>query len=71
MEQDALLELQSGGLDDVSEFSGEIFNLSGLMDTMEQNDVERRINAEVYNLDGLAEDDDFGERDGDNLGDYN
>lgn len=71
MEQDALLELQSGGLDDVSEFSGEIFNLSGLMDTMEQNDVERRINAEIYNLDGLAEDDDFGERDGDNLGDYN
>ena len=71
MERDALLEKKSGGLDDVSEFIGEIYNISEVVDTLEQDDITRRIEAEVYNLDGLAEDDDFGERDGDNQGDYN
>ena len=70
MERDALTELRSGGLDDVSEFAGEIFNISSVLDHLENNDVERRINSEVYNLDGIAEDDDYGERDGDGEGDY-
>ena len=30
MERDALLEMKSGGLDDVSEFTGEIFNISSV-----------------------------------------
>ena len=70
MERDALLEMKSGGLDDVSEFTGEIFNISSVLDQMENDDVARRINEEVNNLDGLAEDDDYGDRDGDGMGDY-
>ena len=63
MEKDALLELQSGGLDDVSEFIGEIYNVSSVLVQMENDDVARRINAEINNLDELAEDDDYGDRD--------
>ena len=70
IERDALMELKSGGLDDVSEFTGEIFNISSVLDQMESDDVARRIEEEVYNLDGLAEDDDYGDRDGDGMGDY-
>ena len=70
IERDALMELKSGGLDDVSEFTGEIFNISSVLDQMENDDVARRIEEEVYNLDGLAEDDDYGDRDGDSMGDY-
>ena len=71
MDRDALLEKKAGGLDDVSEFIGEIYNISEVVDVLEKDDITRRIESEVYNLDGLAEDDDFGERDGDNQGDYN
>ena len=71
MEKDALMEKKSGGLDDVSEFVGEIFNISNVIEQYEQDEVSRRIENEVYNLDGLADDDDFGDRDGDNQGDYN
>ncbi len=60
MEKEALLELRTGGLDDVSEFNKEIYNL----DIMESDDVTRRIENEVYNLDKLPEDDDFGDEDG-------
>jgi len=70
LEHDALLELKSGGLDDVSEFTGEIFNISSVLDQMENDDVDRRIAQEINNLDGLAEDDDYGDRDGDYMGDY-
>ena len=71
MEKDALMEKKSGGLDDVSEFVGEIFNISNVIEQYEQDEVSRRIESEVYNLDGFADDDDFGDRDGDNQGDYN
>ena len=60
MEKEALLELRRGGLDDVSEFNKEIYNL----DIMESDDVTSRIENEVYNLDNLPEDDDFGDEDG-------
>ena len=59
MEKEALLELRRGGLDDVSEFNKEIYNL----DIMESDDVTSRIENEVYNLDNLPEDDDFGDED--------
>ena len=65
LERDAILEKKSGGLDDVSEFVGEIYNISNVIDVLEQDDITKRIENEVYNLDGLAEDDDFGEREGD------
>ena len=70
LERDAMLEKRAGGLDDVSEFVGEIYNISDVIDVLEQDDVARRIEAEVYNLNGLAEDDDYGDRDGDADGDY-
>ena len=69
MDKDALMELRSGGLDDVSEFVGEIFNISTILDQLEGDDITRRIESEVNNLDGLAEDDDY-DGDGDNQGDY-
>ena len=70
MDQDALMELRSGGLDDVSEFVGEIFNISTVLDQMEGDEITRRIDSEVNNLEGLADDDDYGDRDGDGNGDY-
>ena len=70
MEKDAIMELKSGGLDDVSEFAGEIFNISNIIEQYEADDISNRIESEINNLDGLAEDDDFGDRDGDGLGDY-
>ena len=69
LEKDALMEMKTGGLDDVSEFAREIYNISRVVDVLENNDISDRISHEVYNLDGLPEDDDFG--DGDNQGDYN
>ena len=69
MDKDALMELRSGGLDDVSEFVGEIFNISTILDQMDEDYISSRIESEVNNLDGLAEDDDYG-GDGDNQGDY-
>ena len=69
LEKDALMEMKTGGLDDVSEFAREIYNISDVVDVLENSDISDRISHEVYNLDGLPEDDDFG--DGDNQGDYN
>ena len=69
LEKDALLEMKTGGLDDVSEFTREIYNISDVVDVLENNDIDKRISSEVYSLDGLPEDDDHG--DGDNQGDYN
>ena len=69
MDKDALMELRSGGLDDVSEFVGEIFNISTILDQMDDDYISSRIESEVNNLDGLAEDDDY-DGDGDNQGDY-
>jgi len=70
MDSDALMELRSGGLDDVSEFVGEIFNIPSILDKMDGDEITRRIESEVYNLEGLADDDDYQDRDGDNQGDY-
>tara|TARA_B110000977_G_scaffold41335_1_gene55642 strand:+ start:1382 stop:7375 length:5994 start_codon:yes stop_codon:yes gene_type:complete len=70
MDKDALMELRSGGLDDVSEFVGEIFNISTILDQIAGDDITRRIESEVYNLDGLPDDDDYDDRDGDDNGDY-
>ena len=64
MEEDALLEMKAGGLDDVSEFNRELYNISDIIDTRENDDVANRINAEINDLSFLAEDDDFGDMDG-------
>ena len=44
--------------------------MSNVLDQYEIDDISNRIESEINNLDGLAEDDDFGDRDGDGLGDY-
>ena len=64
MEEDALLEMKAGGLDDVSEFNRELYNISDIIDTRENDDVANRINAEINDLSFLPEDDDFGDMDG-------
>ena len=60
MEKEALLEMKTGGLDDVSEFNREIYNL----DIAESDYISNRIENEVNNLNYLPEDDDFGDEDG-------
>ena len=64
MEEDALLEMKTGGLDDVSEFNRELYSISDIVDTRENDDVTNRINAEINDLSFLPEDDDFGDMDG-------
>ena len=58
IEHDALLELKSGGLDDVSEFTGEIFNISNVLDQMEEDYIQNRIDSEVNDLSAIPEEDD-------------
>tara|TARA_B100000902_G_scaffold315452_1_gene306481 strand:+ start:31 stop:6060 length:6030 start_codon:yes stop_codon:yes gene_type:complete len=58
LEHDALLELKSGGLDDVSEFTGEVFNISNVIDQMEEDFIQNRIDDEVYDLSAIPEEDD-------------
>ena len=58
IEQDALLELRSGGLDDVSEFTGEVFNISSVLDQMEEDYIQNRIDSEVNDLSLIPEEDD-------------
>jgi hypothetical protein len=70
LERDALMELRSGGLDDVSDFHGELFNMSNVLEQYQSEDIDARISKEINNLDGLGDDDDYGDRDGDGLGDY-
>ena len=64
MEEDALLEMRAGGLDDVSEFNRELYNISEIVDLQENDDVSSRIDRDVFSLDFLPEDDDFGDMDG-------
>jgi hypothetical protein len=71
LEKDALMELRSGGLDDVSDFHGELLNMSNVLDQYQNEEVAARISKEVNNLEGLGDDDDYGDRDGDTQGDYN
>ena len=58
MDSEALLELQSGGLDDVSEFAGEIYNIPRILEQHETDEITRRINSEIYNLSNIPEEDD-------------
>ena len=58
LEHDALLELRSGGLDDVSEFTGEVFNISGVLEQMEEDYIQDRIDREKFDLSAIPEEDD-------------
>jgi len=58
LEHDAILELKSGGLDDVSEFTGEIFNISNVLDQMDEDYIQNRIDNEVFDLSAIPEEDD-------------
>ena len=47
MERDAITELRSGGLDDVSEFAGEIFNISRFAATKHLKGKLSKLRSEV------------------------
>ena len=62
LEQQAIMELKSGVRDEVTEFSSEIYGLKMIdsenFDFIDQEDIQRQINAEVYNLSAIPEEDD-------------
>ena len=59
LEKDTLIELKMGRNDDVTDMNREIYKL----DEVQETDVSNRINAEVYALNTIAEDDDMGNDD--------
>ena len=61
IEQSALLEARLGTKSEVTDFNREIYELSMQTDAL----IQQRIDAEVYSLAHIADDDDFGDRDGD------
>jgi len=56
LEKDALMEMRSGGISDVSEFTGEIYNMSHILEQRLEDEVADRINSEVNDLSEVVED---------------
>ena len=60
LDNTALMELKMGIRDEITEFSSEIYDLkmidSDALDFMEQQDIQKQIDSEVYNLSAIAED---------------
>ena len=63
MEAQALLELQLGKSDVVTEMNKDIYS----MEAIEQQARDAEMDAEAYSMAGLADDDDYGDRDGDEM----
>ena len=61
LEETALIEAKLGSRSEVTDFNREIYELAEQSDAL----IQQRIDAEVYSLAHLADDDDFGDRDGD------
>ena len=61
LEETALIEAKLGSRSEVTDFNREIYELAEQSDAL----IQQRIDAEVYSLAHLGDDDDFGERDGD------
>ena len=59
LEQDTLIELKMGKNDDVTDMNREIYSLV----EAQEMDISRRINAEVFAINTIAEDDDMGDDD--------
>ncbi len=62
IEKTALLEHKHGIRDEVTEMLQEVYDMDEIY---EKESIEQRINEDEYNISHLPEDDDFGERDGD------
>ena len=63
MEAQALVELQLGKSDVVTEMNKDIYS----MEAIEQQARDAEMDAEAYSMAGLADDDDHGDRDGDEM----
>ena len=63
MEAQALLELQMGKTDVVTEMNKDIYS----MEAIEQQARDAEMEAEAYSMSGLPDDDDYGDRDGDEM----
>ena len=61
IEQRAILESRAGNISEVTDMNRDIYAL----DIVAQDAREQIANEEAYDLSGLPEDDDYGERDGD------
>ena len=61
LEKDTLNEIKLGEIDDVTTMNQDIY----MFELSEQERTEHEINAEINDLSHLAEDDDYGDRDGD------
>ena len=59
LEKDTKIEVKMGRNDAVTDMNREIYTL----DEVEEMDVSNRINAEVFDLNTIAEDDDMGDDD--------
>ena len=59
LEQDTLIEVKMRRKDDVTDMNREIYAL----DEVQEMDISRRIDAEVFALNTIAEDDDMGDDD--------
>lgn len=62
IEKTALLEHKHGIRDEVTDMLQEVYDMDEIY---EKESIEQRINEDEYNISHLPEDDDFGERDGD------
>ena len=61
LQETALIEARLGSKSEVTDFNREIYELTEQSDAL----IQQRIDAEVYSLAHIADDDDFGENDGD------
>ena len=68
IEKTALMELKLGIRDEITEFNSEIYELSMIdsdsLEIMEQQEVQKQIDSEVFNLSAIPED---GEEDDDSV----
>jgi len=62
MEKTALLEMKHGITGEVTETMGDLYDTEAIV---QDEQIQQRINEEVFNLSHLADDDDFGDLDGD------
>ena len=62
IEKTALLEHKHGIRDEVTDMLQEVYDMDEIY---EKESIEQRINEDEFNISHLPEDDDFGERDGD------
>jgi len=63
MEKEALIDKKLGQINDVTLMNKDIYSL----DIIEEQQIDEEIEHEAYDIGGLADDDDYGENDGDEM----